>query len=167
MKHLPVLPEMRCDQGCTLCCSDVVPVSEQELVTVLAYANEHDVRPQVETPDLCVWYQNGRCAVYDARPTVCRLYGHSDHPSLTCPRGYNTNVSDETIGAHMSGVGGPPVRYLHEVIDAALPDPTQSIWRARVQEPVWEGVNRFRAAVGLAPLSRAYQPTSEGRIVPV
>lgn len=162
-KRLPVLldlPPMRCDEGCELCCSDVVPVSEAELVRVLAYANERGIAPQSSRPDLCAWYQFGRCAVYEVRPLMCQLYGHVDHPSLTCAKDpeYNANVGElppPEAYAQRAELG-PTVRYLHEVLDAGMADPEASVWRARVQPHVWDGINQFREGSGLPALVRKH-----------
>lgn len=164
---LPILldlPEMRCDADCDLCCSDVVPVSEAELVRVLAYANANGLQPQAKRPDMCVWYQGGRCAVHEVRPMMCQLYGHVDHPSLTCAKdpSYNANVGTLPPQAvyDMKAELGPSVRYLHEVLDAAIEeaglDPESSVWRARVQPHVWDGINQFRESSGLPALVRKH-----------
>lgn len=163
-RRLPVLldlPPMRCDAGCDLCCSDVVPVSEAELVRVLAYANERSIEPQVLRPEMCVWYgaaEPGRCAVYAVRPLICQLYGHIDHPSLTCAKdpSYNANVGSlppAKVQAARAELG-PTVRYLHEVIDATMDRPEESVWRARVQPHVWDGINQIRQSSGLPALVR-------------
>ncbi len=167
-KKLPVLldlPPMRCDAGCDLCCSDVVPVSEAELERVLYYANERGIAPQTERPEMCVWYQGGRCAVHEVRPLMCQLYGHIDHPSLTCFKdpSYNTNVGSLPPPEvyEQKAALGPSVRYLHEVIDAALPDPESSVWRARVQPHVWDGINKIREGSGLPALVRKHNYHSQ------
>lgn len=174
-KRLPVLldlPPMRCDQGCDLCCSDVVPVSEAELVRVLAYANERGIAPQTARPEMCVWFgaaEPGRCAVYEVRPLICQLYGHIDHPSLTCAKdpSYNANVGSlppPEVQAARAELG-PTTRYLHEVLDAALPDAEASVWRARVQPHVWDGINQIRESSGLPALVRKHnyhQPQKDG-----
>lgn len=84
-----LLPSMRCDDGCGECCGPVV-CSQPEYDAVLAYAAEHGVEP-VDQGVTCPWFQGGRCAVHEARPTTCRLYGHVD--GMRCPRGYNANVT--------------------------------------------------------------------------
>lgn len=166
-KKLPVLldlPPMRCDEGCELCCSDVVAVSEAELERVVLYANEHGIVPQVKRPEMCVWYQAGRCAVYEVRPLMCQLYGHVDHPSLTCAKdpSYNANVGElpPLEAQRQRAELGPPVRYLHEVLDAAFEEagvsPEKSVWRARVQPHVWDGINQIRESSGLPALVRQH-----------
>ncbi len=166
--HLPVLPDMKCPVGCDACCSDVVPVTENEMVRIVAYANEHEIVPQVERPEMCVWWQKGQCAVWEVRPLICATYGHVDHPSLTCPIGHQQNVPDALATQLMYRFASTatPTRFLHEVIDAALEVPEDSIWRARVQAHVWDGMNVFRVKEGLAPLSRSHRSNGEGRIVP-
>jgi len=155
--RLPVLPPMQCDEGCDLCCAECVPCSESELVGVLLYANEHGIRPQVERPEMCPWYQGGRCAVWEARPLMCHLFGHL--PDMQqCPKGYSGLITtrEEALSVFEAfAESGPRVRYLHEVLDAALPDPTRSVWRSRVTEHVWEGINKTREQAGLPPLARA------------
>jgi hypothetical protein len=163
--HLPVLPEMRCDIGCELCCSEPVPIPEAELVRVLAWANERDILPQVERPHMCVWFQGGRCAVHEARPLICAAFGYIDAPSLTCQMGYNENLPDPSVLTSRIAENGPPVRYLHEVLDAGMTDPEQALWRARIQQHVWDGVNANRENQGLPALKRKFRSTSEGRIV--
>ncbi len=169
--HLPVLPDMKCPVGCDACCSDVVTVNENEMVRIVSYANERGIMPQVERPEMCVWWQKGQCAVWAVRPLICATYGHVDHPSLTCPIGHQQNVPPETakdLIARTSALFAEalPTRFLHEVIDAALETPEDSIWRARVQAHVWDGMNTFRVKEGLAPLARSHRSNSEGRIVP-
>lgn len=166
-KRLPVLldlPEMRCDADCDLCCSDVVPCSEAELERVVLYANERGIVPQWSRPEMCVWYQGGRCAVHEVRPMMCQLYGHVDHPSLTCAKdpSYNANVGSlppPEVYA-MKAELGPSVRYLHEVLDARMlergADPEASVWRARVQPHVWDGINKIREGSGLPALVRKH-----------
>jgi Fe-S-cluster containining protein len=157
---------MRCDQGCRLCCSDVVPVSEVEFQAVAAYAKSKGIRPQFSDAEMCVWYQAGRCAIHEARPLLCHLYGHVDHPSLTCPRGYNANLSTEreakAVFEAQSKLGAP-VRYLHEILDPMYePGAVESsVWRARVQPHVWDGVNKFREMAGLPALARKHNLHAE------
>jgi Fe-S-cluster containining protein len=148
MTRLPVLPsfpEMRCDAHCELCCSECVPVSESELVRVVLYANEHEIEPG-QDPSVCPWYDRaaGRCSVYEARPIVCRAFGHLPDAAMQCDRGYNVDVDAagraEVIRA--MSAAGRPVRFLHEV-------QASSQWQARVAPVVWEGVQEERRRAGL------------------
>jgi hypothetical protein len=144
MRTLPVLPElppMRCDAGCKLCCSEAVPVTEDELVRVVLFANEHDVDPKQGEPGMCPWYQGGRCSVYEARPLICQAFGH--HPALRCELGYNAEPLElEPLEAALRELG-PPTRFLHEVCTSGS---------VEVCELVWDSVQANRKRAGLPPL---------------
>lgn len=89
MKTSPrTFPEMRCDRGCGECCG-IVPTSRVEADAVRDYAAANGIKP-VAQGTTCPWYQNGGCAVYPARPFICKAYGHVE--AMRCPRGYNTNI---------------------------------------------------------------------------
>jgi Fe-S-cluster containining protein len=137
---------MQCDEGCRECCSECVPVSDAEMARVLFYANEHDLVPS-EDPAMCPWYQGGRCSVYEARPIVCRIFGHTDDAAMQCDRGYNANVTPERKKELLRAMQdkGAPVRFLHEIQKT-------TDWQARVAVSVWEHVQKERQKAGLAPL---------------
>jgi hypothetical protein len=78
--HLPV---MRCDRDCDLCCG-FVPCSATEFDDVMAFARANGIEPR---------QQGMTCPFHTVRPFTCRLFGHVDEASLTCPRGHNTNIA--------------------------------------------------------------------------
>jgi Fe-S-cluster containining protein len=90
---LPVLPKMQCDDGCGFCCS-VVPASRDEYNTIIAFAKRSGIQP-IHQGARCPWYQGGKCSVYEVRPVMCHAYGHV--ASMTCPRGYNRNISVKIV----------------------------------------------------------------------
>jgi Fe-S-cluster containining protein len=141
---LPELPAMRCDDGCGQCCAEVFPVSEAELERVVLYANEHGLEPRREA-GVCLWYQEGRCAVYEARPMVCRVFGHLGPPFQQCPRGYNTNVEGDELREvrRVMAEKGAPVRYMQEVLE------DDESWKDFVDQRIWDNVNAERARAGL------------------
>jgi Fe-S-cluster containining protein len=87
-----IVPHMACDKGCTDCCG-VVAVSQGEYEALLAHAFKKNIKP-VRQGTTCPWFQDGGCSVYEARPFVCRFFGHTD--LMTCPHGYNENVDPHT-----------------------------------------------------------------------
>lgn len=127
MRKLKVLPSMQCDEGCGECCGPVM-VTETEFQRVARYAKEHGIVP-VANPDgiTCPFFLEGTCKVYAVRPMICKAYGHSDVPTLTCPRGYNVNVPSEQVD-RMLRANGEPTRFLFEL----LPDFDERLraWRA-------------------------------------
>jgi len=108
---LQMLPPMKCDVGCGACCG-VVPATEREYQKVLVVARAKKLK-LVRSGDTCPFYQEGACQVYDARPIICRLFGHSE--KLGCERGYNTNVPEADV-ARLSLEPGNPTRVLHEAL---------------------------------------------------
>lgn len=111
----PLLPKMRCDAGCGLCCG-AAPTIQSEFDSVAAYAKTHGITPRRQGV-ACPFYQDGTCAVYAARPTVCRWFGHTEH--MQCPKGYNVNVTpkmDRFIALTWHAKGKrQPERILHEL----------------------------------------------------
>ena len=108
---LKLIPPMKCDKGCGDCCG-YAPATEQEYRKVLyvAKAKKLSIKHQGQT---CPFYQDGTCAVYDARPFACRFFGHV--PEMVCSRGYNTNVTPK-VQLKLLRDGGKPTRILHEAL---------------------------------------------------
>lgn len=116
MKKLKMLPPMRCDQGCGDCCG-IAPATEAEYKKVLWVAKQKGIVP-LRQGATCPFYQQGTCQVYDARPTICRLFGHTER--MECSRGYNVNVPDADT-TRMMMANGRANRILHEaLIDAGI-----------------------------------------------
>lgn len=108
-----VLPIMQCDDNCGRCCG-VAPCKDGEVERIKAYAAAHGIVP-LKQGIKCPFYQGGRCAIYPVRPLVCKLFGHGDHPALTCPLGYNTNIPQYRLN-EINKKHGNPTRTLHEFV---------------------------------------------------
>lgn len=111
------LPVMQCDPNCGACCGPVL-CSEAEYQTVAKHVREQGIVPKRQGPDVCPFYQEGTCAVYEARPFPCRLFGHVE--GMNCCKGYNVNVSpkrERRLMAQYHSEGGmrpTDYRSLHE-----------------------------------------------------
>jgi hypothetical protein len=115
-RHLDLLPSMKCDTGCGDCCG-IVPATRAEYEKVLHVAQAKGVTPKVQGLT-CPFFQEGACQVYDARPFICRLFGHT--PDLACSRGYNTNVAPD-LEKKLTRRYGQPTLVLHQaLVDAGL-----------------------------------------------
>jgi hypothetical protein len=71
-------PKGNC-KGCGECCSRFLPMSEFDIQRLSNYVFNHNVKPHMEVDgaiDLTCPYldENKECAVYTARPEVCRVY---------------------------------------------------------------------------------------------
>jgi Putative zinc- or iron-chelating domain len=121
--RLPVLPPMRCDDGCGACCTLVV-ATRAEYAAVVALARQKGLTPRSDGL-ACPFYQEGRCSVYEARPAICRMFGHTER--LVCERGYNVNVPQAVENRIMkTGPGAPlgraSLRKPYIVLHQALVD---------------------------------------------
>ena len=75
-------PKGNC-KGCGECCTRFLPMSTFDIQRLSNYVFDHNVKPHVEVDgaiDLTCPYldENKECAVYIARPEICRVY-HCDN----------------------------------------------------------------------------------------
>jgi uncharacterized protein len=87
------MPKFECIPGCTDCCGPV-PSSREEIRRAPMLANALDrLQTLVDEEVLgwcatCDYARPGHgCAIYEDRPFVCRLFGVSEDPKLTCVHG--------------------------------------------------------------------------------
>jgi Fe-S-cluster containining protein len=87
------MPKFECIPGCTDCCGPV-PASREEIRKASKLANVPErLETLVETDTLgwcatCDYARPGHgCAIYEDRPFLCRLFGYSEAPQLTCVHG--------------------------------------------------------------------------------
>lgn len=71
-------PKENC-KGCGECCTRFLPMSTFDMQRLSNYVFDHNVKPHAEVDgaiDLTCPYldENKECAVYTARPEVCRVY---------------------------------------------------------------------------------------------
>lgn len=74
------IPAMKCQQGCTDCCG-AVPFTKTELKRIKVQ------RLPIVVGQSCPYAQNGTCVIYEDRPFICRLFGTTEEPMMTCPKG--------------------------------------------------------------------------------
>lgn len=110
-RRLPVLPSMRCDDGCGQCCG-VVPATREELAAIRRYMAAKGVEA-VDRGGLTCPFFDGRCTIYPVRPFICRAFGHVK--GLECPRGYNVNVPERVVNGEIRR-RGKAVALLHSLI---------------------------------------------------
>jgi Fe-S-cluster containining protein len=72
------IPAFHCKDGCTDCCGVIFfSASEWDQVTEKRQATSLD----------CPYIEKGKCGIYEQRPYICRLFGSTDHPTLSCHHG--------------------------------------------------------------------------------
>ncbi len=104
---------MRCDDGCGDCCG-IVPATDDEFRKIQRFIAENGIEPAASLDGTCPLYQGGRCTIYEARPLICKLFGHAADPMMTCVRGYNVNVPEHEIVARLRA-NGRTTHLLHEL----------------------------------------------------
>lgn len=138
MKKIKNLPPMKCDAGCGACCG-VVPATVTEFSRISRFATYRGLSPVLQG-ETCPWYQMGAlasirgrrllnphpsCVVYEVRPLMCRVFGHSEN--MPCERGYNTNIPDREIW-RMVRANGACHKLLHEhLVEAGLVESIEQI----------------------------------------
>ncbi|WP_226780302.1 YkgJ family cysteine cluster protein [Oceaniglobus trochenteri] len=90
-----LIPSFSCKTDCHDCCG-IVPFSDVEKQDAMKvwpleqwerFGGKNWVaRRALETGD-CPFLRQGKCSIYETRPTVCRLFGATDHPLMKCPHG--------------------------------------------------------------------------------
>ena len=86
------VPTFKCLDGCADCCGPVM-MSRLEMRRIVARTDipQHRLEAQWMLKKGCLncplLTPDKKCSVYDIRPAICRVFGSSDHPRLTCPHG--------------------------------------------------------------------------------
>lgn len=75
------LPKLECKGLCTHSCRMVLMGKSEEDVIRKKYGHV----PQVDEDLSCTMLRGGRCAIYEDRPMVCRLWGMMER--MVCPHG--------------------------------------------------------------------------------
>lgn len=100
------IPDAGCKGLCWEACGPVpVARAERGIITM-----KHGGR--VHSSMDCPYLVNRKCSVYEDRPMLCRLYGVTDDPRLTCPFGCRpakmlTNAEANELLAQIEKIGGP------------------------------------------------------------
>jgi hypothetical protein len=82
-RAFPAPDGITCHAGCDACCIRKLSVTELEAEAIAAHVaampeRERDAlgrAARVERPEACAALVDGRCAIYAARPVVCRSHG--------------------------------------------------------------------------------------------
>jgi Fe-S-cluster containining protein len=71
--------------GCGECCSNILPLSHEELDRIKAYVKKHDIKPISHIAPLadnildmvcpfCDLTKEKKCTIYNIRPEVCKVF---------------------------------------------------------------------------------------------
>lgn len=64
---------------CGECCTNLLPISQEELETIQKYVIENKIRPQshllvMQNRLCCPYYDGKKCLIYEVRPLICREF---------------------------------------------------------------------------------------------
>lgn len=71
--------------GCGECCSNILPMSDEDVRRIRKYIKQHNIKPithialladiqlDMECP-FCDLTQEKKCTIYEVRPEICRLF---------------------------------------------------------------------------------------------
>lgn len=87
-----------CAAGCDSCCVDGLSVVAVEAAAIARYCDDNDVEFVAKGGGHCVFLDvDGRCAVYAARPLLCRTHGLALRTKGHAPRGA-LRILDDDVG---------------------------------------------------------------------
>jgi len=81
------VPQFQCKEDCSECCG-IVPIAPVEHLNIANWMKEHHIRTRrMQRVDLltCPYTDGNSCAIYEARPLICRLFGVIRHKDFLCP----------------------------------------------------------------------------------
>lgn len=98
---------------CGECCTNLLPISQEELDTIQKYVIENKIRPQshmlVMQNRLCCPYYNGqKCLIYEVRPLICREFYCYKKPSYETGKKF---LNDKYITVDMWGIAKEIDKY--------------------------------------------------------
>lgn len=82
------IPTFECIPGCTDCCGPVPTTATERRNAPKLLPLDAMVTRMVSTGCAdCPYSLAHRCAIYEGRPFMCRIFGAVDDPRLACPHG--------------------------------------------------------------------------------
>ena len=72
---------------CGECCSNILPVCQEELETIAEYVIDHNIKPQTQMLVMqsrlaCPYYDGKKCLIYEVRPLICREFYCYKKPTI-------------------------------------------------------------------------------------
>jgi uncharacterized protein len=117
---IDLMPKFQCIKGCTDCCGPV-PASREETRKAPMLANAVDRLSTLVEEQVLGWcatcdyaLPGHGCAIYQDRPFICRLFGYSEEPKLTCVHGrgsskkFTIQQTKDLVGRYLKIVTAVP-----------------------------------------------------------
>ena len=88
---------------CGECCSNFLPVSQNEINRIQKYVIENKIRPQTQMLVMkntltCPYYDGKKCLIYEVRPLICKEFYCYKKPDI---KSANELLKEERIPVNM------------------------------------------------------------------
>ena len=98
---------------CGECCTNLLPISQNELDIIQRYVIEHKIRPQTHMLVMqnrlsCPYYDGKKCLIYEVRPLICKEFYCYKKPSYEMAQKFR---SDKYITVDMWGIAKEIDKY--------------------------------------------------------
>lgn len=157
-KLYDLIPTFKCIEGCTDCCGPVMATREEmkkgPQLKVVADRIESLVNDKVLSwCATCPYARPGHgCAIYEDRPFICRLFGTTEDPMLTCTHGYGSEKKF-TIAQSTALTN----RYLNLIKDdpeaVAIMERLNVAFHKKAEQEQWNACDLPRKAFSSQPLA--------------
>lgn len=72
---------------CGECCSNLLPITQNELYTIAEYVINNNIKPQkqvliMQNKLTCPYHNGKKCLIYEVRPSICREFYCYKKPSM-------------------------------------------------------------------------------------
>lgn len=98
---------------CGECCSNFLPISQNEADIIQKYVIKHKIRPQrqllvMENRLSCPYYDGKKCLIYEIRPLICKEFYCYKRPSAELGKKFS---NDEYVPVNMWKLANEIDRY--------------------------------------------------------
>ncbi len=79
---------------CGECCSNILPVSQEEVNKIQKYVIKNNIKPQTQMLVMqnrlaCPYYDGKKCLIYEVRPLICKEFYCYKKPDIDMARKFN------------------------------------------------------------------------------
>ena len=79
---------------CGECCSNILPVSQEEVDEIQKYVIKNNIKPQTQMLVMqnrlaCPYYDGKKCLIYEVRPLICKEFYCYKKPDIDMARKFN------------------------------------------------------------------------------
>ena len=101
---------------CGECCTNLLPVSQEEVDIIQKYVIENKIRPQkqmlvMQNRLTCPYYNGKKCLIYEVRPLICKEFYCYKKPTAEIAKKYSAR---EYIIVDMWGIAEKIDEYFKE-----------------------------------------------------